>query len=1242
MSSVPGHRIIKGPLSIGPGDLLAERYAIEDELGVGGMGTVFRAVDRQTGERLAIKGLNQPGPDLLVRFKREYRALADVRHPNLVRLGELFEARGRVFFTMELIEGVGLREWVWPGTDGRRRRRDDDSAVEFDEARLRSAMRQLADGLTALHAADLVHRDVKPSNILVDASGRVVLLDFGLATRIRDGLQQSDVLAAGTVAYMAPEQAAGRPVGPRADWYAFGVLLFEAMTGSVPFDGPGISIATAKLTEDPPDPATLIPGLPRDLATLCHQLLTREPRQRPSAAEITRRLAVSATSDPPPRAPLVAASFVGRREELGDLATALTAARRGPVIQLVVGESGLGKTTLVKELTRAAAERGALVLDGRCHQRETLPFKAFDGIADTLSRRLRRFTADDVEAVLPRRAELLGALFPAFDQVKTIGAAAASATRSLTGLDPREARRRAFTAFRELLGRLAQRQELILVIDDLHRADPDSVDLLGHVMRPDEGPAALLIATARPSPMVDLLIEMGQRDELVAPRVMQLGPLGEAPARELARLAAGGGGPIGARDRDLPVAAIVDESRGHPGFILELTRAAAHASHVRSLEDLIMSRVDRLAAHQQATLDIVAVAEAPLPVRVLDAAAGPEHGRIAAVVEALCDADLLVTSGHRGTDLVEPCHDRIADTVRDRMPDARRQRAHAALARALEATGGSDPERILSHYLAADESEPVLRLATLAAELAAAAMEHRRAARLCNLALSHAPPAAKAEHLHLMAATALAAIASGADAADHFLRAATLASARGDATASREGRRRAADQLLASGDINRAVEILDRVLRELGVPMALSSGGASARLLWSRFRLALRGRAISDRDRPRSPHESARLDTLWSAATALSTVDAIAASACLAQFLHLALNSGDCSLIARGLALEACYLAARGGTSHAQIAASLAEAERIAAGREAGSIALSRATASLLIGDFASAAAAADAATELREPGDETSAWRLRNARLYAIRARWWAGRLPEFAAMVRETVAVAREHRDLYSLVQLLVGVGGYAWLIADDLPGLQANIEEATRTWHAPTYQQQDHYLTMSIATAHIYAGRGDLAWAYVTEGWLRYARSPQPRLEFSAIDAWQLRGRSATAAAAIAATAADRDRLLADAERCARRLARKGTRFALAYAGILRAAAAAQRGQVEIAEAQLDQAAAVFVEAGMPVFAAAARWNLATLRPGAEARRTGDEIAAQLGAMGVAAPARFATMLVPGIVTTESASR
>ena len=203
-----------------------ERFEVRRQLGAGGMGVVYEAYDHELQEAVALKVLRDPDCIWLARFKHEFRSLHDVTHRNLVTFGEFFDGPTEPFFSMELIDGVDLLAHVRGPAAGR-----------CDLARLRAALLQLATGLAALHDVGKVHRDVKPSNILVTADGRVVLVDFGLVAELDAARQSLGGGIVGTVEYMAPEQALSGEVSPAADWYGLGVVLFEALTGALPYAG---------------------------------------------------------------------------------------------------------------------------------------------------------------------------------------------------------------------------------------------------------------------------------------------------------------------------------------------------------------------------------------------------------------------------------------------------------------------------------------------------------------------------------------------------------------------------------------------------------------------------------------------------------------------------------------------------------------------------------------------------------------------------------------------------------------------------------------------------------------------------------------------------------------------------------------------------------------------------------------------------------------------------------------------
>ena len=197
-------------------------YRLICELGRGGMGVVFEAVHVRRGNRVALKMLPQVDGPRLYRFKREFRSAADLSHPNLIGLHSLEVDGAQWFFTMDLIEGVDFLDYVRPSD-------------RLDRARLNAAVSQLVSGVMALHSNHVIHRDLKPSNVMVTRDGHVILLDFGLVIETElSGRSQSIDRIEGTPSYMAPEQAAGLAVTPACDWYAVGVMLYEALSGNLP------------------------------------------------------------------------------------------------------------------------------------------------------------------------------------------------------------------------------------------------------------------------------------------------------------------------------------------------------------------------------------------------------------------------------------------------------------------------------------------------------------------------------------------------------------------------------------------------------------------------------------------------------------------------------------------------------------------------------------------------------------------------------------------------------------------------------------------------------------------------------------------------------------------------------------------------------------------------------------------------------------------------------------------------
>lgn len=512
------------------------RFTFEGTLGTGGMGVVFAAFDHQRGETVALKTLSSTAPNALLRLKREFRAMADLRHPNLVRLHELFEVGGRWFFTMERVPGVDFLQAV-------RATRGADAALTpstleaatLDSAslreppaappptvgplpdldRLRAAFAGLIAGLERLHARGRCHRDLKPGNVRITPEGRVVILDFGLVRP--DSASQpltADGTVLGTLAYMAPEQATGEPVGAAADWYGVGVMLFEALTGRLPFGGGLADIVDAKLNRPPPDPASVQPETPPALARACLGLLARDARRRWAGRALREALGL-----PPPVIPAPTRTLtqdVRSRPTHGPLLEPLGLADAGqPVVLLVEGDDARRRRAALHGLVAQAGQRATL--RGRCDARERVPYCAVDRLVDGLTAHLSH-----VAAPLPTDGAVaaLVARFPVLAGLPDLARLAPLVPDPALDTTPAHA---AGAGLRALLAVLSPDRAPLLVLDDVSWGDAASAHLLAGALRGAGRPAPLVLLGLDPArgdgDFLDALLEAPDLDAVAWRRV---------------------------------------------------------------------------------------------------------------------------------------------------------------------------------------------------------------------------------------------------------------------------------------------------------------------------------------------------------------------------------------------------------------------------------------------------------------------------------------------------------------------------------------------------------------------------------------------------------------------------------------------------------------------------------------------------------------------------------------------------
>lgn len=343
------------------GTTLKERYRIESKLGRGGMGEVFRATDMQNGETVAIKALNAEvlvhEPDLLARFIREGEALRALNHPNIVRMIAAVEDHDKHYLAMEFVEGGSLHDLLTVQT-----------RLSAGEA-LKIAL-EVSDALSRAHHLGIIHRDLKPANVLIAKDGTPRLADFGIAHMDSDQpLTQTGVLI-GTVDYVSPEVCQGERPDERSDIWAFGVMLFEMLSGRLPFEGTSLTARlTAILTQSVPDLAQLAPEAPLALVHLVYRMLEKDPQQRmPSArllgAELEAILkgseAITPTYisvQPKPtlrnNLPTNLSRFIGREKEIAEVVQAMNAYR----LVTLTGSGGVGKTRLSLQVAMELLEQ---------------------------------------------------------------------------------------------------------------------------------------------------------------------------------------------------------------------------------------------------------------------------------------------------------------------------------------------------------------------------------------------------------------------------------------------------------------------------------------------------------------------------------------------------------------------------------------------------------------------------------------------------------------------------------------------------------------------------------------------------------------------------------------------------------------------------------------------------------------------------------------------------------------------
>ncbi len=1103
------------------------RYAFLSPLGSGGFANVFLARDLELETNVAIKVLRDFQRDTLSAMRQEFRAIKDIQHPNLVQLFELHGESRDVFFTMEALHGqsADIHVELIPTKD-----RDKET---------RAVLAQVAEGLGALHAQGTLHRDLKPTNILVTQEGRAVVLDAGLAKAVEEQ-HTVEVYLAGTAVYSSPEQLRGDRLGFASDWYSFGVVAFQLFGGEAPFPW-NLGKAMVAKTKPPPSLTILRSSIDPKDEEMVRRLMDPDPLERPGLEDIREWLKDAGVPRARMSAPaMVERIFVGRTNEQKRLSKAYRRCRSGEAVGVqIVGDSGIGKSSLVKAwLSERGRERATLT--GRCYQREHVPFAGFEDIVAALRDR------GALNAIASRARGAIAEAFALGGELPELPA------------DPLAKRALVSDGIGDALRALNKDKPSLIWIDDVQWGGVETGTLLADLMRQEWPSGFLMLITNRPAAEGDgaCLPTLGK---LITPSAkIRLGPLSQSSARELAKAHL-----REEADSEDQADRLVDGAAGHP--LLLVQSALRLDAKSASLEGVLQARFELLEEEAKRLLVTLCVAREPLP-RVLAAhAASVQTESVAA--GALIREGLVERVGRGGVSIA-PFHDALRRAVLELLSGDEIAQQNGAIADALRESGRSEPEKLFAYYVAAQDDARAAEYVFPAARRLVAAFSFERGAELFErgLQLNTLEGDARRE-AEFECADAWIQAGRSERGARQLMKLVDPNSREDDEVVAR-----ASLEFIRAGLIDEGLGLAQETMKALGVDLASTPRRTIAAVLRDRLRLKIRGMKYELRSEEKVPPlQLAAIDWCHALGAVLPVVDTMRAYQLHNQGLLMALRAGEPARLGLALAMEAGFRAVLNGASDKARVDELFKSGRVliestATARAWGMLDIIQGSACWSFGDYEGCIDSTERGMDFLREHCAGYLWERNFGLTHVLDAYFCVGDLPRLKTVAHTELDEATRRGDLYSRMLYTLRDLPRIALMEDDVPAARATAP-AIGLWPNEGYQVAQMTLLHSQTEVDLYEGNAAQAFERLQASWKDLKGSGLLEVQPFWIDSHFLRANVYLSTAA--QDARRRASLLREVKKRGTALAkRKASARATCYGNLLLAGVARLRGERDLA--------------------------------------------------------------------------